>query len=227
MRKIFLLVAVSIFVSTNLFAQLPGDTIVVNSFNYGQTYRVGDRDTVLQFPNLPGISFQRILMTYNMRCKNGVVGNLVTPQSVNGCGEWDYSCNTYIIDSTKTDSVKAKGPSHVISAFSGNTFNYTTQPTYTYYNYTQQQVSYAATISETSATLGNGNQTSNAVLHTQLQNGKSQYLWTATELGNAGLTAGNITGLQESVSNAGSAAQFLKIRMTHTTQTSLSAKPYV
>jgi hypothetical protein len=223
MRKIFLLVAVSIFVSTNLFAQLPGDTIVVNSFNYGQTYRVGDRDTVLQFPNLPGISFQRILMTYNMRCKNGVVGNLVTPQSVNGCGEWDYSCNTYIIDSTKTDSVKAKGPSHVISAFSGNTFNYTTQPTYTYYNYTQQQVSYAATISETSATLGNGNQTSNAVLHTQLQNGKSQYLWTATELGNAGLTAGNITGLQLSVSNAGSAAQFLKIRMKHTTQTSLSA----
>ncbi len=43
-----------------------------------------------------------------MRCKGGAVGSQVPPSGTLGCGEWDYSCNTYVTDSTKTDSVKCK-----------------------------------------------------------------------------------------------------------------------
>ncbi len=223
MKRICLFTVFCLLITASLFAQLPGDTIIVNSFNYSQKYKVGERDTMVQFPNLPGITYQKILMTYNMRCKNGVVGSSVTPQAANGCGEWDYSCNTYLTDSTKTDSVKAKSPSHIITNFNGTTFNYTTIPTYTFFNYKQHQTYYTSTISQSLATIGIGASASNNVLHTQLKNGKSQFLWTAAELAIAGLTAGNITGLQLDISNVGSAAQFLKIKMKHSTQTSLSA----
>ena len=121
--------------------------------------------------------------------------------------------NTYITDSTKTDSTKAKHPSHTITGFSGTSYNYTTQPTYTYYKYNQQSVNYTATTSETMATVGTGANTSNAPFDTQYMTAKSQFLWTASELSAAGLVAGDISSIKLSISNVGSPAQFLKIRM--------------
>ena len=61
-----------------------------------------------------------------MRCKNGQVntsgGNNVA------CGEWDYSCHTYIHDSTRIDSILNKVSSHEINNFSGSVFNFTSNP---------------------------------------------------------------------------------------------------
>jgi hypothetical protein len=171
-KHIFLFIAFYL-IGIVVRAQVAGDTIVTNTFNYSQTYGTGIRDTMINFPNLTGVNFEKIYMLYNMRCKNGVVGNLVTPAGKNGCGEWDYSCNTYITDSTKIDSTKTKGPSHIITGFSGSTYNYTTNPTYTYYQYNLQQVTNTSTISETSATIGTGANNTPFALHSQLQNGKS------------------------------------------------------
>jgi Concanavalin A-like lectin/glucanases superfamily/Peptide-N-glycosidase F, C terminal len=223
MKKTYSLIIVLCISIHFAIAQLPGDTIITNSFNYSQTYKVGIRDTVIAFPNLPGITFEKIIMLYNMRCKNGLVGSSVPPQGINGCGEWDYSCNTYIVDSTKLDSVKARGPSHTITGFSGTTFPYTTFPTFTYYKYYQQQVNYTSITSETFGTIGAGNTNTNLALHTQLQNGKSQYVYTASELLASGVTAGTISSLRLFVNTAGSSAQYLKIKMKHTTQTILNA----
>ena len=135
-------------------AQVAGDTIITSTFNYTQTQH--SRDSMIQFPNIPGVTYEKIYMLYNMRCKNGLVSPGIQGQTNIGCGEWDYTCNTYIVDSTKTDSVKAKHPSHIITGFNGQTYNYTTNPTYTYYQYNQQNVVNNAIISETSATLGAG-----------------------------------------------------------------------
>jgi Concanavalin A-like lectin/glucanases superfamily/Peptide-N-glycosidase F, C terminal/Secretion system C-terminal sorting domain len=223
MKKILLLVQCCLLLTTTIIAQNIGDTIVVQSFNYSQTYGVGIRDTVISFPDNANLSFERILMSYNMRCKKGITANNSTPQSPTGCGEWDYSCNTYIVDSNQVDSVKARGPSHTISGFKGSIYPYQTAPTYSYYQYLQKNNIHTNTISETSATIGNGNSSTNLCLHTNLQNGKSQYLWTAAELTNAGLVPGNISGLQLSISNAGSDAQFLKIKLKHTIDTLLNA----
>ncbi|RLD48742.1 MAG: hypothetical protein DRI88_02415 [Bacteroidetes bacterium] len=50
-----------------------------------------------------GTTYHKILMAYNMCCKDGLVS---VPGNTNlGCGEWDYSCNTYITDSAKVNSV--------------------------------------------------------------------------------------------------------------------------
>lgn len=204
-------------------AQVAGDTIVVKSFNYSQTYGSGIRDTMIEFPNFSNLEFEKIYMLYNMRCKNGVVGNLVPPSGKNGCGEWDYSCNTYITDSTKTDSTSASGPSHVISGFSGTTYAYTTLPTYTFYAYTQQNVQTLSTSSEIVAQIGNGNTSTTEAIHTTSAHGKSYYLWTATEISNAGLNAGNINSLQLFIQQVGSALNHFTIRMKHTTNTNLSS----
>ena len=57
-------------------------------------------------------------MAYSMRCRNGQV-NTSGGNSV-ACGEWDYSCYTYIHDSSRVDSVMHKVVSHEISNFSGS-----------------------------------------------------------------------------------------------------------
>ena len=83
MKKIsFLLLGVLFAYSA--WAQVPGDTIVVESFNYNST----TRDTTVAFPNLPGnVTFEKILMRYNMRCKGAQVSTAANRNL--GCGEWD------------------------------------------------------------------------------------------------------------------------------------------
>ncbi len=204
-------------------AQVAGDTIVVPTFNYSQTYGNGIRDSMVHFPDQAGVTYEKIYMLYNMRCKNGLISPGTSGQTNIGCGEWDYSCNTYITDSTKTDSVKATHPSHIITGYSGSSYNYTTQPTYTYNQYQQQNVINTSTISETQGIVGTGSSTTNAPFNTTLKSSKTQYLWTAAELLAAGVVAGNISSIKLNISNSGSDAQFLKIRMKHTTQSVLNA----
>jgi hypothetical protein len=158
--KKLILICILVCFAWTVSAQVAGDTIITSTFNYTQT--ASSRDTLIQFPNLPGVTYEKIYMLYNMRCKNGLISPGVAGQTNIGCGEWDYTCNTYIVDSTKVDSTKAKHPSHIITGFTGTTYNYTTQPTYTYYQYTQQNVVNTSTISETMASIGNPNSTSNS-----------------------------------------------------------------
>ena len=121
MKKL-LLFAVLIFAASLTFAQSIGDTIVVQALNYNST----SRDTMVQFPDDASLTFEKIIMKYSMRCKDGLVSSGSNTNL--GCGEWDYSCNTNITDSSRIDSVNATTPSHLISGFAGTTYNYVTAP---------------------------------------------------------------------------------------------------
>ncbi len=134
MRNTKLIIIISFLFVFNLSSQNTGDTIVVQTFDYGMTYGQAwgpPRDTIAHFPNNPNLTFEKIIMSYSMRCKNGQVntsgGNNVA------CGEWDYSCHTYIHDSTRIDSILNKVSSHEIDNFSGSVFNFTSNPVYNYY----------------------------------------------------------------------------------------------
>lgn len=101
-------------------AQNPGDTIKVKTFHYGSN----TRDTLAIFPE-GNLSYEKIIMAYNMRCKNGLVS---TSDNRNlGCGEWDYSCNTFIADSGRIERVQSNQAKYVVSNFSGSSFPYTTK----------------------------------------------------------------------------------------------------
>ena len=144
MKKLIVLIAfISFF--TNVKAQSPGDTVEVRTFNYTQTYGInqwspGIRDSVINFPTDTSISYEKILMLYNMRCKDGNISPPVSGQTDIGCGEWDMSCNSYLYDSTRVDSFATTTPSHIIANFSGTTFNYVSSPMNDYWKYIQKSV---------------------------------------------------------------------------------------
>ena len=107
------------------------DTTVVQTLTFDST----GRSYMFNFPDGTE-SYRKVIMQYRMRCTGGLISTQASPNL--GCGEWDYSCNTMITDSSKTDSIKSTHPDFIVSGFSGTTFNYTSQPTYTYYQSTQQ-----------------------------------------------------------------------------------------
>ncbi|NMH29314.1 T9SS type A sorting domain-containing protein [Flavobacterium silvaticum] len=200
-------------------AQNVGDTIHVQTFNHNST----SRDTLVHFPDTPGLTFEKILLKYNLRCKNGTILN-GSDDGVTGCGEWDYSCNTFIADSAKVEKVSANWPDYQISNFTGTSFPYTTQQTYDHYDFAQQQVTINSTTSETSNTVGSGSEAMTSLFRTSLRSGRSHLLFTAAQLTAAGFSAGEIDGLGLNVTNAGGLAKFLRVSIKTTALTSLPAQ---
>ncbi len=217
MRTFFTLILLAI--GSAIIAQSAGDTIVVPTFNYTQTSGSGIRDTMIDFPDDPNLSFEKVIMRYNMRCKDGLVS---VPGNTNrGCGEWDYSCNTYITDSSRVDSVISYTASHSISAFSGSTFEYVETPLYDYYQYRQKEVVLNSTTSETTATVGSGSLSLSHPIAADNNSGKSQYLFLASELTSAGLQAGDIDAMLLEVSSGSADADYFQLRMKHSSKSSL------
>jgi len=100
----------------------PRDTLVVQTLTYDSLGRAG----VYQFPDTG--TFEKVIMQYSMRCHHALVSN--GTQTEQGCGQWDYNCETYLWDSTRTDSLKNATPSAAISNYPANTnFPYTTKAT--------------------------------------------------------------------------------------------------
>ena len=210
-----------LILGASMMAQSPGDTIIVQTFNYSQTHGSGIRDTLIDFPDNPELTYEKVIMLYNMRCKDGLVST--TTDRNKGCGEWDYSCNTYIHDSSMVDSVLSYRKSHTISNFSGDTYNYVEDPTRNFYQYRQKNVQITSTNSETLSTVGNGTVPLAHVIDAQQNSGRSQYLYTQSELTAAGLTAGDIDGILINVASGNADAAYLKIRIKETDKTVLSS----
>lgn len=196
---------------------MSGDTTMVQTFRFDTTMRAG----MFQFPADTTKTYEKIIMLYKMRCKNGLVSTQSLPNQ--GCGEWDYNCYTYIIDSSQTDSLRRVSNNYLISNFTDTIYPYTTVPVWNYYQSIQQNVNYTATISETTALSGNGSLTMNAPFAAQQPLSRTQFLWTAAELTSAGLTAGNITGLGLDVSSLGTTLENLRIRIKPSNKTLLDA----
>ena len=200
-------------------AQQPGDTITIQSLVHtSQT-----RDTMVSFPNLPNVTFEKIIMKYNMRCKGAQVS---TPQDRNkGCGEWDYSCNTFITDSSKTDSIINRIPNYKISNFTGSTYPYSTTAINNYFLQLHQNVVINSILSDTAVVFGTGNSMISHPLPTDQYGGKSQYLYSQSELQAAGAYAGNLDGLEFTIQQATFPVSYdhLKIKIKHTTKSALNA----
>lgn len=214
MKKLWVLLLLLTAI-TALYAQQPGDTLVVKAFKYGST----SRDSMIAFPS-GNLTFEKIILKYNMRCKNALVSTQTAPDQ--GCGEWDYSCNTFIVDSTQIEEVPGTHPSHTITNFSGGTFYYTTNQLFDLYRFRQTGVTVDSILSETQAIVGAGTSAVPQVLKTDEQSGRSLVLFTQSELLSAGFSAGAIDGIILSVANTGGAANFFQVGFKHTTDSLLN-----
>ena len=197
-----------IFILNTASAQ---DTITVQTF----TLQSETRSEVFEFPDDPNQTYEKILMLYTMRCHDNAIGSGNV-----GCREWDYSCNTFVIDSSRVDSTRQFHPNFVISNFNEQEFAYSESPTYSYTQYEQVQVNYTDVLSETVSTVGNG--TFSSGLGDNQKTIKSQFLYSATELAAAGVTAGDITGLELDVTALGNELSFFRVRLRSTNKTALS-----
>ena len=211
---------------TNIFAQNPGDTIVVQTFDYSMTYGSGpwsggNRDTIAYFPNDPNLTFEKIILSYNMRCKDNVINTSGQANHI-GCGAWDYSCNTYIHDSTRVDSILTNQASHTISNFNGTTYNYSNNPVYNYTQYIQQTAIINSIILQDTIKVGVGTDSLDFVIATMQNAHKSQFLFRADELLNFGLSNDTINAISLNVISGNNMANFLSIKLKLTTDSVLS-----
>lgn len=209
------LISLTVIISNPALAGV-GDTTVVQTLRYDTTMRAG----VFNFPNDINKTYEKIIMLYSMRCKNGLVSTQALPNQ--GCGEWDYNCYTYVVDSSQTDSLRRFQNDHIISNFSDTVFYYTQLPVWSYIRYNQSEIIYGGIISQDSAIVGTGTSSMSPPLNSSSKISHSQFLWTASELSSAGLTAGNITGLRLDLQSLGSSLSNLRIKISTTTLSTLN-----
>ncbi|MEZ4985338.1 MAG: LamG-like jellyroll fold domain-containing protein [Saprospiraceae bacterium] len=103
-----------------------------------------------------------------------------------------------------------------MSGFSGTSFPFTTVPYYFYTRYTQLIRTDLDTTDLISASLGNGNET--IPLTQASARSRQQYLFTAAELANAGMEAGDMTAIQLQIQTPGTTLPFLRVRLKQVTQ---------
>lgn len=198
-----------------ILAQNPGDTIRVKTLHYG----TNNRDTIAFFPK-GNLTFEKIILRYNLRCKNGLVSDGSNRNK--GCGEWDYSCNTFLVDSSKVETIAQTAPHYSISNYKGNTFNYTVKPVSDYYDYSLKRVTVNSVSNEKNYAIGNGNLSLANVLKTSEKSGKTQMLYRSSELLSAGFSAGDIQALVFNAINTGT-ANFFKVGVQQSSLNQLHA----
>lgn len=213
MKSLFILVFCSIA------SAIVGQSTTVNVLNYNST----TRDTLVEFPTGDHNQYKKIIMHYSMRCKDGLVSPGIQGQTNIGCGEWDYSCNTNIVDSTQVDSLKRVGPDHVISGFEGTLYEYTTQPTYITVRQTLKDVDYNTNSLISIIDVGDGTEgdlydiglDGDVKTHLLLVNG--------ADIQAQGVTAGEIGRMRWDVFGNSSQFDNLRISMRSTTAEAVSA----
>jgi hypothetical protein len=184
----------------NLYGQ---DTVWVQGFTYGSK----TRDSLIRFPAGDHNDYEKILMYYNMRCKNALVST--GSERNKGCGEWDYSCNTNIVDSTQVDSLKQLHPNYVIQGLNDNYFAYTNKPTYAYYVFPLKDVTVNAS-SGLQYLPASSNNSDTLYSFVGKNTGRMYLIAGAAQF--SGGSAGKISGIRLAPVNQGTLS-FLKIRL--------------
>ena len=135
MYKRLLLLPLLLLIAQTLRAQnQPLDTTVVETITFDSIGRAG----FYHFPDSG--SYQRVLLDYTMRCHHALISN--SNNTEQGCGQWDYNCESYIWDSTRTDSLQNKAATAVISNYPGYTNFPYSGPTYTTIRHDEKTAQY-------------------------------------------------------------------------------------
>ena len=208
MKKLVLILISVLFLNTiNAFAN-PGDTVVVQTFSFGSP-----QNAWFVFPS-DTVRFEKILMKYTLKCN---------PAQTPACGEWDYLTYTYLYDHTGLlDSSLVHQPVYTVNGASPATYSYMNTPSYSYHPTWQYSAAHLDTTSLNTYTVGVGTANDNYPFGTSNPVSRSQFLWKASEITAAGMSAGNITGLRFYLQTLGAQMQNMTIRIKATAIDSLA-----
>jgi len=211
------------FISTKLLSLIAFLLLGQFAFSQDTTYvqtltfdSINTRTGVWNFPNHE-TPFRKILMSYTLKC------DAQTTTDNLPCGEWDYSTTTYLTEYTgEFDSVRVEHASYYFGGQALDTIEYVNNP---YYNYSQSYQyfpNYTSTMSEVDYAIGNESIENDNLFGASSESVISQIVWTAEELTNSGLQAGEISKLRFDLVASGSDLNHLNISMKHTNLDSLS-----
>lgn len=208
MKKILLTSLILLLVGFLKVSAQTGDTITVQTFTFGSP-----QNAWFVFPT-DALRFEKIIMQYTLKCN---------PAQSPACGEWDTATPFFLHDHTgKSDSSLVRQPTYTVNGLAPDSISYMLTPSYLYYPTKQYRMVHTGTTSFSADTIGTGTTISTAPFGASNAVSRCQYIWKAGEMAAAGLTAGNITGLQFYVQTAGSALRNLTIRIQATTLDSLT-----
>jgi len=104
---------------------------------------------------------------------------------------------------------------------------YITRPFYDYWRETQYTLRHIATTSLVKDTIGKGTGVTDLALNSNYKVGRSQYVWKAAELLAAGVTAGNISGIELNIDQLGTELRNFEMKIGHTSLDSLGGGNFV
>lgn len=202
-----LLLALTILLSFNsVFSQ---DTTWIQTLTFND---ITKRRDWYEFPNGTE-EYRKVLMYYTLKC------DAATTQDGYACGEWDYLTYSYVYDHTgMLDSVLYNHPHFLFGGQNSDSLWYTSTPQFN----TVESYEYFTAIdnvnSESGYTVGGVMGSSGLPIGGQTR-ARSQFLWTATELTNAGMTGGDIHRLALQLTDYQTDLGRLTISMKHTSVT--------
>src|SRR4051812_36934660 len=169
----------------------PGDTVRVQTFTFGSP-----QNAWFVFPS-DTVRFEKILMKYTLKCN---------PAQSPACGEWDYLTYTYLYKHTGLqDSTLINQPFFTVNGTTPASYSYMNTPSYSYSNHWQYGIVHSDTASLNTFVVGTGSSASADPFKASAPVSHTQYLWKASEISAAGMTAGNITGLRFYLQSLGTA----------------------
>ncbi len=202
-----------LFLITTTFSAFSQDTTWVQTFTFDT---ITSRRATFDFPaSLNTKRFEKVLMYYKLKCSP-----LTTWDQYN-CGEWDYLTYTRVFEHTGImDSVEVKSKHYKVNTDTLASYAYNSTPyfdTYQTYQYFRPQTSV------TDFPVLTGGTSAMGLIHTSQQGNRVQFVITASELTNAGITAGDLTSLALDFSQLGNNADKLMIRLKSTGLAQISA----
>ncbi|MBP9703368.1 MAG: T9SS type A sorting domain-containing protein [Chitinophagales bacterium] len=197
-----------LFISTQLFAG-PGDTIKVQTFTFGST-----QDAWFNLPSAD-VDVEKILMKYTLKCN---------PAQSPACGEWDYLTYTYLFDHTGVlDSTLLTHSNFQVNGTSPDTLDYSATPTYIYQPKWLYSIVYDAVTSLEAFQIGDGVLNTSFPMGSSEPRSKTQFIWSATEMMDAGMIAGDLTGLRFYIETPGSELHDFRIAIANTLDTEVDS----
>ena len=174
-----ILLALTVLIATNTFAQ---DTTWIQTLDFND---ITKRRDWYQFPD-GSEEYRKVLMYYTLKC------DAATTQDGYACGEWDYLTYSFVYDHTgMMDSVQYNHPQYLYGGQNLDSLWYTTNPQFNIVEGYEYFTVVDNVNSESGYTVGGVMGSSNQPIG-GFSRARSQYIWTAAELTNAGMSAGDI-----------------------------------
>ncbi len=181
------------------------DTIVVKTLTFQDTTK---RSGTWLFP--PPQSYEKVIMEYTLKC------DPATTQDNFPCGEWDYLTYTMITDSTgEYDSTRRTQVNFSVGGGTPDSLPWASEFVPQKRRFRETPVT--GSTSGEWQDVGSGGQGNDGIITPD--GGRARYLWTATELTNAGLSAGPISAVRMRALDSVDQIRLLTVRIAQTSST--------